>query len=200
MYNYINGKLVEKSPAYCVIEAQGVGYLLFISLNTYTRLGDDESCKLFSHLILRDDARMLYGFYDEEERRLFRLLISVSGVGAGTAMLLLSSLEPGELTQVIISGKVDILKSIKGIGAKTAQRIIVDLKDKLDQGEISLEKIMSSHNTKQEEALSGLVVLGFNKKAAEKAIARILSGLSEQENIDETISVEQLIKETLKIL
>ena len=200
MYYYIKGKLAEKNPAFCVIETNGIGYLLYISLNTYSSLEDKESCKLFTHLVVRDDARLLFGFHDEEERRLFRMLLTVSGVGATTAILLLSSLTPLELTNVIVSSDVAVLKSIKGIGAKTAQRIIVDLKDKLDKGEISFEKLISSHNTKKEEALSGLVVLGFNKKAAERALNKVLNDFNEQGTEAETISIEQLIKEALKVL
>ncbi len=128
------------------------------------------------------------------------MLLTVSGVGATTAILLLSSLTPLELTNVIVSSDVAVLKSIKGIGAKTAQRIIVDLKDKLDKGEISFEKLISSHNTKKEEALSGLVVLGFNKKAAERALNKVLNDFNEQGTEAETISIEQLIKEALKVL
>ncbi|MCK4361556.1 MAG: Holliday junction branch migration protein RuvA [Bacteroidales bacterium] len=137
---------------------------------------------------------MLYGFADEEERKLFRHLISVSGVGANTARLILSSLSPNELYEAIISNNVSVLQSIKGIGSKTAQRIIVDLQDKLEKEKIPTEKLGIQHNTKKDEALSGLIILGFNKNTAEKALNRIL----QTENKD--LSVEQLIKSALKIL
>ncbi len=194
MYSYIEGKLVEKNLTNVVIESNGIGYLINISLNTYSLLGDEEKCKLYTHFIVREDAQLLYGFADEEERKLFRHLISVSGVGANTARLILSSLSPNELYEAIISNNVPVLQSIKGIGSKTAQRIIVDLQDKLEKEKIPTEKLGIQHNTKKDEALSGLIILGFNKNTAEKALNRIL----QTENKD--LSVEQLIKSALKIL
>jgi Holliday junction DNA helicase RuvA len=194
MYSYIEGKLVEKNLTNVVIESNGIGYLINISLHTYSLLGDEEKCKLYTHFIVREDAQLLYGFADEEERKLFRHLISVSGVGANTARLILSSLSPNELYETIISNNVPVLQSIKGIGSKTAQRIIVDLRDKLEKEGIPTEKLGIQHNTKKDEALSGLIILGFNKNTAEKALNRIL----QTENKD--LSVEQLIKSALKIL
>lgn len=194
MYSYIEGKLVEKNLTNVVIESNGIGYLINISLNTYSLLGDEEKCKLYTHFIVREDAQLLYGFAEEEERKLFRHLISVSGVGANTARLILSSLSPNELYEAIIGNNVPVLQSIKGIGSKTAQRIIVDLRDKLEKEEIPTEKLGIQHNTKKDEALSGLIILGFNKNSAEKALNRIL----QTENKD--LSVEQLIKSALKIL
>jgi len=194
MYSYIEGKLVEKNLTNVVIESNGIGYLINISLNTYSLLGDEEKCKLFTHFIVREDAQLLYGFAEEEERNLFRHLISVSGVGANTARLILSSLSPNELYEAIIGNNVPVLQSIKGIGSKTAQRIIVDLRDKLEKEEIPTEKLGIQHNTKKDEALSGLIILGFNKNSAEKALNRIL----QTESGD--LSVEQLIKSALKIL
>ena len=194
MYSYIEGKLVEKNLTNVVIESNGIGYLINISLNTYSLLGDEEKCKLYTHFIVREDAQLLYGFAEEEERKLFRHLISVSGVGANTARLILSSLSPNELYEAIIGNNVPVLQSIKGIGSKTAQRIIVDLRDKLEKEEIPTEKLGIQHNTKKDEALSGLIILGFNKNTAEKALNRIL----QTENKD--LSVEQLIKSALKIL
>lgn len=194
MYSYIEGKLVEKNLTNVVIESNGIGYLINISLNTYSLLGDEEKCKLYTHFIVREDAQLLYGFAEEEERKLFRHLISVSGVGANTARLILSSLSPNELYEAIISNNVSVLQSIKGIGSKTAQRIIVDLRDKLEKEGIPTEKLGIQHNTKKDEALSGLIILGFNKNTAEKALNRIL----QTENKD--LSVEQLIKSALKIL
>lgn len=203
MFAYIHGKLVEKHPAYAVIEASGVGYHLHISLNTYILLGENEQCKLFTHFVVREDAQLLYGFATEEERDLFRLLISVSGVGPNTARLLLSSMKTPELRNAISSEDVSVLKSIKGIGEKSAQRIIVDLKDKLDKVETVPEKVGSPHNTIRLEALSGLITLGFQKKPAEKAIDHVLkSELEAGENkpADKEITVEFLIREALKVL
>lgn len=194
MYSYIEGKLVEKNLTNVVIESNGIGYLINISLHTYSLLGDEEKCKLYTHFVVREDAQLLYGFAEEEERKLFRHLISVSGVGANTARLILSSLSPNELYEAIISNNVPVLQSIKGIGSKTAQRIIVDLRDKLEKEGIPTEKLGIQHNTKKDEALSGLIILGFNKNTAEKALNRIL----QTENKD--LLVEQLIKSALKIL
>jgi len=170
MYSYINGKLAEINPAYAVVDVNGVGYILHISVNTYSKLGNSEDCKLHAHLVVREDAQLLYGFAEESERQLFRQLISVSGVGPSTAILILSSLTAEELISAIAGADVNTLKSVKGIGAKSAQRIIVDLKDKIDSADVSTEKLKLIHNTKKDEALSGLVVLGFSKKIAEKAL------------------------------
>ncbi len=194
MYSYLKGRLVEKNPAYVVIDVNGIGYYINISLNTYASISDSENCILFTHYVVREDAHLLYGFYNEEERSLFRHLISVSGVGANTARLILSSLNASELQEAIVTGNVTVLQSIKGIGSKSAQRIVVDLKDKLDKAGLVAEKLDLTHNTKKEEALSGLTILGFTRSIAEKAIDRILKekGL--------TLSVEELIKNALKIL
>jgi Holliday junction DNA helicase RuvA len=203
MFAYIQGKLVEKHPAYAIIEANGVGYYLNISLNTYILLGDNESCRLYTHHVVREDAQLLYGFASEEERDLFRLLISVSGIGPNTARLLLSSLKVNELKHAIGNEQVDALKSIKGIGEKSAQRIIVDLKDKLDKVEMAVEKVDEKHNTIRMEALSGLITLGFQKKLAEKAIDNVYKTEMEARKTghDETeITVEFLIRESLKVL
>ncbi|MCD4773029.1 MAG: Holliday junction branch migration protein RuvA [Bacteroidales bacterium] len=194
MYSYIKGKLIEKNPTYVVIESAGIGYYINISLHTFSKISDDEQCKLFIHFVVREDAQILYGFADKEERKLFRHLISVSGVGSNTARLILSSLKTEEIFDAIINNKPSVLQSVKGIGGKTAQRIIIDLKDKLDKEGISVENLNIPHNTQKDEALSGLVSLGFNKKVAEKAIDKILkSG-------DSALSVEQLIKNALKTL
>jgi len=197
MYSYIQGKLAEINPAYAVIDTHGVGYLLHISVNTYGRIGKAENCKLYTHLVVREDAQLLYGFADETERGMFRQLISVSGIGPNTAILILSSLTPDELSIAITSSQVDVLKAVKGIGAKTAQRVIVDLKDKLDSSDPALQKLGILHNTKKEEALSGLVVLGFNKKIAERALDKIIRT---EESGTDPLTVEQLIKEALKAL
>jgi Holliday junction DNA helicase RuvA len=199
MYDYIQGRLAEINPAYAVIETAGVGYVLHISLNTYTRISGAESCRLFTHLVVREDAHVLFGFSDPEERELFRLLISVSGVGPNTARLLLSAINPTELRQVIVTGQVGALKSVKGIGDKSAQRIIVDLKDKIDKGGAPTQKIDLLYNTAREQSLSGLVVLGFPRKAAEKAVDEVIRGLKLTDP-GSSLSVEQLIKEALKRL
>jgi holliday junction DNA helicase RuvA len=194
MYDFIKGKLVEKNPAYAVIEANGVGYLLNISLHTYSFLKEEDHCLLYAHLAVREDAMVLFGFYKKEERELFRQLISVSGVGTNTARMILSSLSPDEVSQAIIREDSILLQKIKGIGLKTAQRIIIDLKDKLYKELIPHEKIGFQHNTKKDEALSGLLILGFQKTMAEKALNKVI------EIEGPALSVEQLIRNALKIL
>lgn len=197
MYEYVTGNLAEKNPAFAVVETAGIGYRLQISLNTYTRIKDLERCRLFTHQVIREDAHLLFGFYEEHERKIFRDLISVSGIGAGTAILILSAYTAKEVVEIIVNGEVSRLKSVKGIGAKTAQRVIVDLKDRFDKGEIALEKLDVSYNTIRDEALSGLMVLGFSRKLAEKAVNQVMS--SDKAKSD-SFSVEQLIKEALKLL
>ncbi len=194
MYEFIKGHLVEKNPAYAVIDINGVGYILSISLHTYSKLKEEGHCQLFTHLIIKEDGMVLYGFAEEEERELFRQLISVSGVGANTARMILSALSPQEVTGAIISSDARLLTSVKGIGSKTAQRIIIDLKDKLSRDMIPLEKLAPEHNRRKEEALSGLIILGFPKMVAEKALSKIL------ESEGSGLSVEQLIRHALKIL
>jgi holliday junction DNA helicase RuvA len=203
MYDYFKGKLVEINPACAVIDVGGIGYTLQITLNTYTRISTEELCKLYAHQVIREDAQVLFGFADLEERELFRLLITVSGVGPNTARLLLSSLNVNELKEAIVSGKVGVLKSVKGIGEKSAQRIIVDLKDKIEKVVPTSQKIEFSHNTIREESLSGLIVLGFPKKLAEKAVDEVIKEfrqLSVDDGNTSALSVEKLIKEALKRL
>ncbi|MCU0370195.1 MAG: Holliday junction branch migration protein RuvA [Bacteroidales bacterium] len=203
MYEYIQGVLAEVNPAYAVIDTGGTGFILHITLNTYTRISGLQQCKLFTHQVIREDAHVLFGFADLEERELFRLLISVSGIGPNTARLLLSSLSVPELKEAIATGKVGVLKSVKGIGEKSAQRIIVDLKDKLDKGLVWTEKVEIAHNTIREQSLSGLVILGFPRKVAEKAVDEVIRELRQtagQEKEAADISVERLIKEALKRL
>ena len=194
MYAFIEGKISEISPASVVIDCHGVGYDISISVNTFSQIKEMTSCRLLTHLAVREDAMVLFGFADENERILFRNLISVSGVGAGTARLILSSLSTDDLTEAIVSSKVTVLQRVKGIGGKTAQRIIIDLKDKLAKDAGLREILGSPHNTKKEEALSALSMLGFNKTLAEKTIDKILKDESA------SITVEQLIKSALKIL
>ncbi len=193
MYEYFSGKLVEKNPTYVIIDNQGIGFLLNISLNTFDKIKDRESVKLYVHFVVREDAQILYGFADEAERSLFRALISVSGVGANTARLVLSSLTTDEAYNAISGGDVSTLQSVKGIGAKTAQRIVVDLKDKLVKQGFLPDKTGLLHNTMKDEALSGLLILGFNKATASKVLDRVLK----RSTFD---SVEGLIKEALKNL
>ena len=193
MYDYLKGKLVEKNPTYVVIDVGGVGYMVNISLTTYSKIKEQESLRLFTYFVVREDAQILFGFADKNERLLFTYLISVSGVGANTARLILSSLTTEEAYDAIVQSKTNVLQGVKGIGGKTAQRIIIDLKDKLIKSGIELEKINETHNTIREEALSGLLILGFNKPGAEKVIDKVLKN----ENI---VDVEGLIKEALKML
>lgn len=193
MIAQIKGRLVEKTPTYVVIDCNGVGYQLNISLNTFSKIGDNESCLLFTHFVVREDAQLLYGFKEKSERELFRLLISVSGVGSSTAMMILSSLSPDETKNAIMTSDVNTLKGVKGIGAKSAERIIVDLKDKIGKVENSDNLSIFSNNTIKDEALSALVMLGFSKGPAEKALTKIVSQASD-------ITVEELIKRTLKNL
>ncbi len=193
MYEFIKGTLIKKKPTYVVSENNGIGYLINISLNTFSKIKDSKEAKLYIHFHVREDAQVLFGFFDETERELFRYLLSVSGVGASTARLILSSLSTEELYAAITQGQASVLQTVKGVGEKTAQRIVIDLKDKLTKAEIKPEKVDFSHNTLKEEALSGLMVLGFNKTSAEKAINKILQKGS-------ATDVGSLIKEALKIL
>lgn len=190
MIEYLKGKLATKSPTHLVIETGGVAYYVNISLQTYSRLADDEACKIYTHLAIKEDAHTLYGFFDEEERALFRQLISVSGVGASTARMILSSLNPQELQQAITTGNVALLQSIKGIGAKSAMRIIVDLKDKLKKEDLP-SLVSHANNTTKDEALSALITLGFPRASVEKVVDRILRG-------GQNMPVEELIKTALK--
>lgn len=191
MIAQLNGRLIEKNPTSLVIECGGVGYDVSISLNTFSALGSDEAVRVYTKMIVREDAQLLYGFADTTEREMFNHLISVSGIGPNTAMIMLSSLVPEEIAHAIQSEDVATIQSIKGIGAKTAQRVIVDLKDKMLKMTFSSENIFTSNNTNHFDALTALVSLGFDKKSAEKAIDKVSTGNE---------SVEQLIKEALKIL
>ena len=195
MIYHVEGKLVEKTPTYVVIDAGGVGYVMQISLNTFTKIGDSEKCKLFTEqMYVRDDMPRFYGFADVAERNLFRLLVSVSGVGGTSALLMLSSLTAAEIQNAIATANVAVIKSVKGIGEKTAQRVIVDLKDKMGKSDLSTEIFSNVNNTLKEEALSALVMLGFNKQGADKVLDKIIR----TEGTGQT--VEQLIKSALKNL
>ncbi len=196
MIEYIDGRLTQKTPTYAVIECSGVGYHLKISLHTYSKIGEQERCKLYTHLSIKEDAHTLYGFSDEQERQVFRLLILVSGIGTNTARLMLSSLSPKEIQLAILSNNVAQLQSIKGIGAKTAQRVIIDLQDKIGREDTaSLSPLIGGFNNNiKDEALSALVTLGFAKNAAEKTLDQIIKSQGS------AMSVEQLIKNALKAL
>lgn len=191
MIAQLNGRLIEKNPTDIVVECGGVGYEVRISLNTYSALGSDEHVVIYTQMIVREDAQLLYGFADKTEREMFNHLISVSGIGPNTAMIMLSSLIPAEIASAIQSEDVKTIQSIKGIGAKTAQRVIVDLKDKMLKMALSTENIFESDNTNRFDALTALISLGFDKKAAERALDKVSTGEE---------SVEQLIKAALKVL
>lgn len=191
MIGRLNGRLIEKNPTDLLIECGGVGYEVKISLNTYSQLGSEESISVYTKLIVREDAHILYGFANKEEREMFNHLISVSGIGPNTAMIMLSSLVPDEIAQAIMSEDVPTIQKIKGIGTKTAQRVIIDLKSKVSKMELSTENIFSSNNRNRFDALNALVSLGFDKKSAEKVLDKLDTG---------TQSVEELIKEALRNL
>ena len=193
MYEFITGDIVEKTPTYVILETGNVGYLINISLFTYTHLPGQNPCQLLIHQIIREDAHILFGFINREEREIFRQLISVSGIGANTARLILSSLSPKEIEQAINQGDVVLMQSIKGIGAKSAQRIIVDLKDKITTASEIDQLFHPKRNTMKDEALSALVNLGFAKSTVGKVLDRIHGG-------SENLTVEELIKEALKKL
>ena len=193
MITQLRGRLVEKSPTSLVIDCQGVGYLVNISLFTYGQLTDDENIQLYTHLQVREDAHTLYGFSTDLERQLFRLLIGISGIGANTARTMLSSLSPSEIGQAIQSDQVNVIQSVKGIGAKTAQRVVIELRDKV-QAVIADSGIPAvSSNTNREEALSALVVLGYQNKSCVKILDELLS-------MDAEMSVERLIRNALNKL
>ncbi len=193
MITHIRGKLVEKNPTYAIIECNGVGYLLHISLNTFSKIPDSEAVLLFTHLSIREDAHTLFGFADKTEREIFKLLISVSGVGPSIARTMLSSMTTEQIQQAIGSEDIATIQSVKGIGAKTAQRVVIDLKDKILKTYELQENSISTNNTIKEEALSALEVLGFTRKQVDKMVQRIL-------HESPSISLENIIKQALKNL
>lgn len=194
MYDYIKGNVAELTPTYVVLDNHGVGYMINISLNSFNALQHQEDVvKVYVYEAIREDAHLLFGFTDRRERELFLLLISVSGVGANTARMILSSLTPSDLEQTIASENVGILKSVKGIGAKTAERIIVDLKDKI---KLSTDTLLDKSQVTSEvfdEAMSALVMLGFTKQMSQKALKKLFTA-------EPTITVEQAIKKALKMM
>jgi len=193
MYEYIKGIVTEISPAHLVIETNGVGYFMHISLNAYSLIGSKKDIKIFVHQIIREDSNSFYGFFDKPERDLFRKLISVSGVGANIARMMLSTMSPAEIVNAILLDDVNTLKSIKGIGPKSAQRIIIELKDKLNKNEAITEIIVTKHNRNSDEALSALVMLGFEKNQSSKILNKFSSKEPE-------LTVEELVKRALKEL
>ena len=195
MITHLEGRLLEKNPTYAIIDCNGVGYYLHITVNTYSRIGTSEKCKLLTHVIVSqmDNSQNMYGFFDEMERSTFRHLISVSGVGASTARMVLSALSPAEVQQAIASGNVSVFRSIKGIGEKTAQRIIIDLNGKLSPLSGGEGFRVGLGNKTRDEALKALLTLGFVKNLSEKAVDKALSTKPD-------LSVDQVVKEALKNL
>jgi len=193
MISHLRGKLVEKNPTHLIVECGGLGYFVNISLHTYSLVKDREDILIHTHLLVKEDSHSLYGFFEPSEREIFRLLISVSGVGPSTARAVLSSLSPSEVREAILSGDVPTIQGVKGIGAKTAQRLILDLKDKILKVETGGELSPKSNNTNKDEALSALEVLGFPRKQSEKVVERVVGG-------DSSLSVEDIIKQALKNL
>jgi len=193
MIAQLQGKLVEKNLTDVIIDCGGVGYFVEISLHTYSHIPEGENIKLFTHHLVREDSQRLFGFVDKTEREVFRLLISVSGIGASTARTMLSSMDPDHIARAIANGDAKTIQSVKGIGAKTAQRVIIDLRDKILQVLDNPELTVVASNTGREEALSALETLGYLRKQAQKVVDKILSSQPDA-------SVEQLIKEALKQL
>lgn len=193
MIHHLKGQLIEKNPTYVVIECNGIGYTVHISLHTFSLIPDSEAVSLYTHLQVKEDSHTLYGFAEKSEREIFRLLISVSGVGTSTARMMLSSLQPREVIDAIASGDVPTIQSVKGIGAKTAQRVILDLKDKVLKVLGDDEVFVSQNNTNKEEALSALEILGYNRRQAGKVVEKIVKE-------DPESTVESIIKLALKKL
>jgi Holliday junction DNA helicase RuvA len=193
MITHIQGKLVEKTPTHVIVDCNGTGYFINISLHTFSQITDQESIKVLTHLQVKEDSHTLYGFMSSAEREIFRLLISVSGIGANTARTMLSSLTPIQIREGIAVGDVPLIQSVKGIGLKTAQRVIIDLKDKVLKIYDIDETSLSQNNTNKDEALSALEVLGFMKKQSERIIDKIVTATPDA-------SVEFIIKEALKNL
>lgn len=189
MIDFVKGKLVHKDPAFVVIETGGLGYRIGISLNTFSALGANENVKLHTYFHVKEDVQALYGFFQESEREVFKALISISGIGPTSALVVLSSLNPEELKQAILMEDVRTIQSVKGIGAKTAQRVVLELKDKVGkldaQGTLNISS--NTYNTKREEALSALITLGVAKSAAEKAVDKFLKQSGNEATLEEII-------------
>ncbi|MBE7640735.1 MULTISPECIES: Holliday junction branch migration protein RuvA [Salegentibacter] len=193
MIHHLKGQLIEKNPTYLVIECNGVGYMVHISLHTFSLIPDSENISIYTHLHVKEDSHTLYGFYQKSERDIFRLLISVSGVGTSTARTMLSSLEPNQVKEAIANANVPTIQSVKGIGAKTAQRVILDLKDKILKVYGEDEVFVPQDNTIKEEALSALETLGFARKQATRVVDKIMKD-------SQAPTVESIIKMALKNL
>jgi holliday junction DNA helicase RuvA len=193
MYEYIEGTLVEKNPAFCIIETGGIGYFIQITLPTYTNLEKKSGVRLFIHQVIKEDAHLLFGFHSKHERETFRLLITVSGIGANTARMMLSSLTADEIQQAVVSNNTAVLQGVKGIGLKTAQRVIIDLRDKISKEKTGSDLFPVADNRIKDEALSALVILGFNKGEADKAITKILAA-------EKNLTLENVIRKALKQL
>ncbi len=194
MIEFLEGQVIEKTPTSIVIQCGGIGYFSNISLHSYTQLPEaGKQCKVFIHQVIREDAHLLYGFFSQTERSVFRQLISVNGIGSNTARMMLSSMSPKELVEAILNQNISLLQSIKGIGAKTAQRVVIELKDKVDKNVESGNIFVGVHNTNKEQALTALVNLGFSKPTSDAALNKILK-------FDGSLGVEDLIKQALKML
>ncbi|MFS4466924.1 Holliday junction branch migration protein RuvA [Maribacter sp. 2210JD10-5] len=193
MIHHLKGKLVEKNPTYIIVECGGVGYFVNISLNTFSKIPDTELVNIYTHLQVKEDSHTLFGFAEKSEREIFRLLLSVSGIGSSTARTMLSSMSPSQIREAIAHGDVPAIQAIKGIGAKTAQRVILDLKDKVLKVQDMDEVSPTSNNTNKEEALSALEVLGFARRQSERIVDKVISQ-------DSSLSVENIIKLALKNL
>lgn len=195
MIAYVSGRLVEKEATHVVVETGGIGYFIHISLNTYSSLSGDEKCKLYTYFHVKEDIQALYGFFTKNEKVIFQHLISISGIGPNTAMVMLSSLSPEEVQHAIVSEDVRTIQAVKGIGAKTAQRVILELKDKLSKEQLEhtgKSSPISSYNTVKQEALSALITLGITKATAEKSIEKIIK------TSGDNLTLEELIKLALK--
>ena len=193
MIAYLKGDFVNKTPAVVQIDLNGIGYEVQISLNTYTKILNLEKGTLYTHLLVREDAHILYGFFDKPEKEMFQQLLSVSGIGASTARVMLSYMKPEELARAIVSGDVRTLEGIKGIGKKTAERIVLELRDKLAKHPLDSNISPMKNNTLQQDALNALSALGINRLAAEQALTKVLGN-------EPNLPVEELIKKTLRIL
>jgi len=191
MITHIEGRLVEKNPAYAIIDCHGVGYLIYITLYTFEKIPNQENIKLFTYFMVREDSQMLYGFYESAEREMFKLLINVNGIGPSAARMILSTLAPDSFQKAVLDDDVNTLKSVKGIGVKSAQRIIIELKDKISKTLVANDVYLPGENKIKQEALNALEVLGFTRKQVEKKITRLIEQNSK-------ISLEELIKLTLK--
>lgn len=187
MYDFIKGNVIDCQPTHVILENNGIGYHIHISLNTYSQIKDLKSGTLFIHFQVKEDSQSFFGFYNSYERELFRQLISVSGVGAGTARMILSSITPQELESIISSGDAPTLQRVKGIGAKTAQRIVIDLKDKLKKDDSSTKINMPSYNTTSNEALTALITLGFARNTAQRAIDKAIKTNGKEQEVEELI-------------